>query len=71
MRFFTLAVALAVAAVGTARPLEDPIPPAFMNMTAQEPRNMTAQDPGNSGSTNLPNYNIVSAPASSSKQTRS
>jgi hypothetical protein len=64
MRLFTLAVALAVAVAGTARPIDDPAPPAFINMTAQEPRNMTDQDPGNSGSTNLPNYNIVSRPAS-------
>ncbi|KAL5415510.1 hypothetical protein PMIN06_004178 [Paraphaeosphaeria minitans] len=51
MRLLTLAVALMLAVLGTALPIDEPAPPALMNMTAQEP--------GTHGTTNLPNYNML------------
>lgn len=55
MRFLFLVVTLVVAVISTARPNEEPAPPAFMNMTAQEPGTQDAH-----GTKNLPNYNMVS-----------
>ncbi|KAJ4344518.1 uncharacterized protein N0V89_012261 [Didymosphaeria variabile] len=50
MRFLHLAATLALAVLGTAWPVEDTVPPAIVNMTAQHPSSIRED---------LPNYHML------------